>query len=99
MTGNTREPDVEGVRFSAGAPLATPITARLGDRAWRDAIDVGGQPFTPSTGVTPVNIGDYEGKPTVHLTVPVDAADVAGFSYLEPMLGQCSSTPAFDRRV
>lgn len=37
----TTEPDVlEGVRFGAGAPLATPITAQLGSRPWRDAIDV-----------------------------------------------------------
>lgn len=37
----TREPHLlEGMRFGAGAPLATPITAQLGDRPWRDAIDV-----------------------------------------------------------
>jgi hypothetical protein len=37
----TTEPDVlEGMRFGAGAPLATPITAQLGSRLWRDAIDV-----------------------------------------------------------
>ncbi len=35
------EPDVlEGVRFGAGAPLATPVTAQVGGRSWRDAIDV-----------------------------------------------------------
>jgi integrase len=36
-----REPQLlEGLRFGAGAPLATPITARLGGRPWRDAIDI-----------------------------------------------------------
>jgi integrase len=35
------EPDVlEGVRSGAGAPLATPVTAQVGGRSWRDAIDV-----------------------------------------------------------
>src|SRR5487761_1844722 len=34
------EPDVlEGVRFGAGAPLATPVTAQVGGRSWWDAID------------------------------------------------------------
>lgn len=34
------EPDLlDGVSFSAGAPLATPITAGLGGRPWRGAID------------------------------------------------------------
>ncbi|MBO0874088.1 MAG: hypothetical protein J2P19_11915 [Pseudonocardia sp.] len=37
----TREPHLlEGLRFDAGAPLTTPITAQLGHRPWRDAIDV-----------------------------------------------------------
>jgi integrase len=37
----TREPHLlEGLRFSTGAALATPITAHLGGRPWRDAVDV-----------------------------------------------------------
>ena len=37
----TREPHlVEGLRFSTGAALATPITAHLGGRPWRNAVDV-----------------------------------------------------------
>lgn len=36
-----REPQLlRGMRFGAGAPLATPITARLGSRPWRAAIDI-----------------------------------------------------------
>jgi hypothetical protein len=37
----TREPHLlEDLRFGAGAPLSTPITAQLAHRPWRDAIDV-----------------------------------------------------------
>lgn len=37
----TTEPEVlEGMRFGAGAPLSTPITAQLGSRPWRGPIDV-----------------------------------------------------------
>jgi hypothetical protein len=37
----TREPHLlEGLRFGTGAALATPITAHLGGRPWRIAIDV-----------------------------------------------------------
>ncbi len=37
----TREPHLlEGLRFSTGAALATPITAHLGGRPWRNAVDV-----------------------------------------------------------